>query len=201
MLRRLVKHEKEGLINSATCPTVSDTIYFLTKKGAPIVAAKYGMDITDIWVNFNNKTLEHDLIAAGCAKKIFKEAVEKNLFHLAHLIPECGLKTEKLKKGVFYPDVFIGIRGAEKISAFDLEVDCGSISRKDFMGKINYFRDGILVVTKTSERLDLLLWYLRAGKVTKPVHLTTVKNFHSTDFLSCQWHSNISESPITIKIL
>jgi hypothetical protein len=200
MLRRLFKHEQEGLINSATCPTVSDAIYFLTKKAAPIVAAKYGMDLSEIWVHFNEYTLEHDLLASGCAKKIIREADEKKLFDLSYLILECSLKKDKLKKGGYYPDVLFGIKGAERDNMFNLEIDCGTISRKDFIGKISYFQDSVLVVTKTWKRLELLLWYLQVEQVSRPVYLTQFKNFLSKDLLTCMWHSNISKKTVSIEI-
>ncbi|MBI5847223.1 MAG: hypothetical protein HZB31_04620 [Nitrospirae bacterium] len=200
MLRRLAKHELEGLIKSATCPNVKDTIYFLTKKAAPIVASHYGMELSNIWVNYSEKTIEHDLYTSGCAKKIIKEAEEKKMFKLNALVLECGLKNGKLKKGVYFPDILFGIDGPGRLNIFYLEMDCGTVCRRDFIGKINYFKDRVLVITKTLARIDLLMWYLRAEKISGPVFFSTYKNFSDNSFLTCTWYSNSSKEPTVIKI-
>lgn len=201
MLRRLAKHMTEGLIKSTVCPTFKDQIYFLARKAAPIVAARYGWEISHIWVNFNANTVEHDLIAAGCGRKIIMEAGKKKLFELSFIVPECGLKSgNRLKKGVYYPDLLFGIKGAAGTKTFSLEVDCGSISRRDFLGKINYFEGTPVVVTKTWKRLHLLLWYLQSEKIARPVYLTTVGNFIKSGFISCEWQSNSAGGEMRIEL-
>lgn len=200
MTRRLAKHEQAGLIKTAICTNVNDKIYFLTRKAASIAASHYGMELSNIWVNYSEKTIEHDLYTSGCAKKIIKEAQEKKLAKLNNLVLECGLKNGRLKKGVYYPDILFGIDGPGRLNIFNLEMDCGTVCRRDFIGKIKYFNDRILVITKTVARIDLLLWYIRAEKISKQVYFSTYKNFSANSFLTCMWYSNFSKEPVTIKI-
>jgi len=201
MIRRLAKLERAGLIASTTCPTVADTIYYLLPQAAPIVASLYGMEVSYIPTNYNANTLQHDLFAAGCHRKIRKDAEDKKLYKLSYVIPECGLKKgSKLKRGVYFPDLLFAIKNGERTDTVYLEVDCGNISRLVFAGKMNYFSGTILVVTQTATRLALLLRYLAADGITKPVYLTTLKSFFAADLPACKWDTNFSKEKVSLDI-
>jgi DNA-binding MarR family transcriptional regulator len=200
--RRMFKLEEAGMVERKDSPLFREVIYFLTKKAAPIVAAEHGMDLANVWSTFNDNNLEHDLYVSLVAKKILKEAEEKKLYELAYLELECALKaSQKVQKGSYFPDLLAGIVGPSMTNAFDLEIDCGSVSRKDFMGKVGYFENKILVVTKTWQRLNLLRWYLQADDVGKTVYLIVLKEFFSEPLLECKWYTNVSEEPTMLSLL
>lgn len=203
MQRRLRKLEQEDLIRSISSPIVSDRIYALTSHSASIVANDQGIELSNVWVNPNVKNIKHDLYVAGAAKKIYRESEELKLYKLTFLQFEYGLRRiEKLRKGVYLPDIIFAIQGLDNkhILDFNLEVDCGTISRKDFLGKIKYFRDTPLVIINTQKRLSLLKSYLKAARIAKHVYLTTFEEFFYTALPECNWHTNFSENPIKLTL-
>lgn len=190
MTRRLAKHEQEGLIKTMTSNTIRDNIYCLTSKAAPLVSSKFGLELSNIWVNCNEKTVEHDIYVAACARKIYKEGVNDRIFDLASIMLECGLKTKgKLKRGTYCPDILFNIREATGIKSIFMEIDCGTISRADFIGKIRHFEGLIYILTNSVARLNLLIAYLMTEGVEKKVHLACLKDFYSNTLLSCPWHT------------
>jgi hypothetical protein len=79
-------------------------------------------------------------------------------------------------------------------------MDCGTISRSDFLGKIAYFRDTILIVTRTLKRLELLLAYLKEEGISKPVYFVTYKELINSTFLSCKWRKNGYKEPVSFGV-
>jgi hypothetical protein len=90
MVRRLAKLRAGNLILNATLPNMKDTVYMLTKPGASLVASHYGKELSNILVTFNQKTIEHDMFVAGCARKIHIEAEEEERYTLYYLKLECA---------------------------------------------------------------------------------------------------------------
>ncbi len=202
MMRRLVKLEKEGLIVRKVSHTYRDYAYTLTKDAAPIVAGQFGVELTSVWASFNDKHIDHDLHVAGIARRLVRESEEKHLYELLSLVLECELRRRsRASKGVYFPDLTFGLLNAsERRISFDLEVDFGTVTRNDFLGKIRYVEKNILVVTSNEKRLDLLLWYVKNACISKPVYLTTLKEFYDNTLITCSWATSFTNAPISLSI-
>ncbi|MGO9613976.1 MAG: hypothetical protein ACLPX5_13220 [Dissulfurispiraceae bacterium] len=199
--RRLNKLEADGLIECKTHPVFKYKLYTLTKKAATIVAAEYGLDRSHIWVNFNPQNIEHDLYVSMSAKKVIRGAEELQKYELTYLGLECGNRSvQKVQRGVYFPDFDVCIKGPSMSNKFDFEIDCGNMSRRDFLGKVGYFKNTIGVITKTWERLELLLWYLRADSVSKGVYVTTVNQFLTKTLFDCQWKTNLTDELVRLPL-
>jgi hypothetical protein len=198
--RRLEKLENGGLVRSVIAPTFREPLYVLTKDAVAIVSSRFGLDTVNIWVNLNMQTIEHDACIAGTARMIEHEATEKNLYDVPYLALECFLKRQgKVAKGEYFPDLRFTITDSKKTIIFDLEGDCGSVSRKDFLGKMNFFPNNVLVLASTRKRLDLLLWYLNHSDVRKPVMLALFEDLFNNSLLDCQWHLPRTASRTTLR--
>jgi hypothetical protein len=172
----------------------------LSKDAATIVADRDGKELSHIWIKVNEKQILHDLYVANVARKLVKEEEEKSLV-LDYMVPECGLKKGgKLKKGIYYPDLLFAVKGPTQQNRFCFEADCGTISKADFLGKINYFNDTILVVTRTESRLELLLRYLKVERITKLVCLTIFREFMPTALSECTWRTNLSDNLVSLAL-
>jgi hypothetical protein len=201
MMRRLVKLEEEGLIARKVSHTYRDYAYTLTKDAAPIVAGQFGVELTSVWASFNDKHIDHDLHVAGIARRLVRESEEKHLYELLFLVLECELRRRrKVFKGIYFPDLTFGLQGTGSKKSFDLEVDFGTVTRNDFLGKIRYFEKNILVVTSNEKRLDLLLWYVKDACISKPVYLTTLKEFYDNTLITCSWATSFTNAPISLSI-
>jgi hypothetical protein len=204
MMRRLNKLEQAKLLSKKTSPMFTDSIYVLRKEAAHLVAARYGAEVTALWTGVSDKHLDHDLCTARVARKIVAESEDLDLYDLDRLSLECSLRSDNpVQKGVYYPDFEFTISGPTKPNIFSLEIDCGTISRRDFVGKMKYFRGTILVVATTTQRVDLLMWYLRASGITKPVYLAVHKEFmsKSNTLFTMQWYSHLADDQATLELL
>lgn len=201
MMRRLVKLEQEGLIARKVSHMYRDYAYTLTKDAVPIVAEQLGVELTSVWASFNDKNIDHDLHVARTARRIVREAEEKHLYELLFLVLECELRRRsRVFKGIYYPDLTFGLQGTGSKKSFDLEVDFGTVTRNDFLGKIRYFEKNILVVTSNEKRLDLLLWYVKDACISKPVYLTTFEELYGETLLTCSWATNFTNELIPLAI-
>lgn len=201
MMRRLAKLVEADIIRTGVSPLIHGTLYYLSPKGAQFVASRTSWPLEGIWINFNSATAEHDLLCSRVAKLIVKEANEDGRYELNYLMIETELKSgAKLKKGVYFEDIIFGIQVQRNKIQFSLEGDCGTVSRKDFLGKIGYFSNTILVLTTTLERLNLLQQYLKQEGVSKHVYLATFDHFFNKGLLHCEWHTNFSDALITLPI-
>lgn len=202
MMRRLVKLEGEELIARKVSHTYRDYAYTLTKDAAPIVAERFGVELTGVWSSFNDKNIDHDLHVGGIARRLVRESKEKNLYELLFLILEYELRRRsRVSKGVYFPDLTFGLLdSSDRKISFDLEVDFGTVTRNDFIGKLRYFEKNILVVTSNEKRLDLLLWYVKSASIGKPVYLTTLKEFYGNTLITCSWATSFTKSPISLEI-
>ena len=199
MNRRMRKLERNSLVRSLTSPIFEDILYSLTDAGAALVAEKFGIEPTNIWVNFKEENALHDLRVSNAARKIIKESEELELFDLTSLELECCLrKGGRNKKGIFYPDIRFGVQRAEVPTIFQLEIDCGTVSRRDFLGKIDCFEAPILVVTSTETRLNLLMRYLSDEQIAKPVFLTLFEAFYRDTLPDCLWQTNVSKNQVKL---
>jgi len=198
MLRRLKKLEQEKLIKTKFNPRISRSIYVLERTGAVYAADKFGLEVSNMWCHFpKNADIFHDIIVSGIAKRIVKDVKETNPYELDFIIFENYLKKEigaKVKKGIYYPDLQVGVSFApERFFTFDIEVDCGTISRRDFLGKITSFKNTVLISATTEERLNLLYRYLKHMRVNKGVYITLHKHIFNEGFFKCEWYDAFSQ--------
>lgn len=191
MQRRLQKLLNEGLIQARYSPRTKSIIYTLTESGAIYVADGTGAELTNLWTHFpKDQDMYHDLIVSGVAKKLVRDNEQAADYTLEALRFERFLKIYyKGKKGVYYPDIEIWIKTRGGTFKYNIEIDCGTISRRDFFGKINSFEGDILFITNTEERLDRLLAYLGTIRPGKKVLLTTKDEFGRNGLLGCKWFS------------
>lgn len=199
MMRRLVKLEEEGLIQRKICRMNKDYLYRLTREAAPIVAEQAGLELTSIWVSFKDENMEHDLHVAKLARKIVQEAAESPFFHLRYIAMECEMRRfKKITRGEYFPDFSFSLQADGHPCTFDVEVDLGTISRNDFMGKMRYFSNKILVVTTREKRLGLLLNYIRHSCMSKAIYLTTLQEFYKETLVDCRWMTRTREDAVTL---
>lgn len=202
MNRRLQKLEAGGLIIRAVSAVFRNVLFVLAPNAAPLVSSRYGIELTNISVNYTQKKLEHDLLIATVARILIRGQEKEKLYKLSCLLLECCLKREKKpERGDYFPDLLFEIEGpGGKTVVFSFEGDCGTVSRKDFLGKVNFFSGTILILTKTSERLDLLMWYLEYEKIRKPVYLGLFRDlFNKSNILDCKWRTPFSDAPVTMR--
>ncbi|HBR21603.1 MAG TPA: hypothetical protein DD713_03400 [Nitrospiraceae bacterium] len=189
MLRRLKKLEKAKLIKSRYNPRVRNTIYVLDKHGAEYAADKFGLELSNIRCFFpRHADIFHDLMVSAVTKIAERDINEYIKFEYLSLYTETYIKKEHAgKKGIFYPDLRIRITNSEGSMNFDLEVDCGTISKAAFIGKIRTFQGIILIVVRTDARMKLLQRYLREIGPNKIVLITFIDNITADGFLHCKW--------------
>jgi hypothetical protein len=202
MIRRLRKLEKEKLIKAMYNPRIKSTIYVLDKAGAECVADKLGLEVSNVRSHFpKTADIFHELYVSGIAKVISKEIDEFVECDHSSILFEAFLKKENGgKRGVYYPDLKVRISTPSGIVNYDIEVDCGNISKADFFGKISSFESTILIVVKTEARLDLLHRYLRMIGTWKTVYITLVDNILGKDgFFHCKWRTPTSQYVSLIK--
>ena len=192
MMRRLKKYEEEKLVHSKHNPRIGSVIYVLTKKGAECAADKYGFEVSNVWTHIpKHDNIFHDLMVSGLAKVILKETQELKGYRIDYLYSEAYIKKEEgPRKGVYIPDLRTRILTPKGFFDFDIEIDCGTISRKDFTGKITSFDNVILIITKTAERLELLLRYMQETFTVKDVFIATYNDVFYNGFFTHKWHAN-----------
>lgn len=189
MQNRLKKMEQIGTIFSTYSPRLKNTIYFLTPIGAQFVSDKFGRELSHIWAHRSKKDdIYHDALTAWFTRMTLTEAENsKGLFKIDSIVYERHLKTLQQGKGVCYPDFQLSILTGNERPIFDVEVDCGTIGRKDFLAKYMSFQNTMLVATNTEARMNLLLGYLRDIKCSDTVYLNRVANIREDGFLMGKW--------------
>jgi len=187
--------ENGGLVKRLTSPDWKETIYVLTQDGALKVAARHGYDINNVFYNVNPKNIEHDLIVSAVARKIKKEATQQKHYKLANIQLECAQRSAiKQQKGAYFSDLKVNLIGPTALNEFDIEVDRGTVSRRDIIGKILFFSGTVLVVTNTKLRLALILRYMEFENIEEKVYVITMEEFFKNALVDCQWHTNRSDN-------
>lgn len=194
MDKRMNRMENSKMIVRISSPQIQDTAYVLHKNAASIVAENLGIELGMVWVNQNLKNIRHDLFVSSIARRIVNEASKKKLYTLEFIEFEHGMrKNGQLKKGVYLADILCKIRGKYNTRAFNIEVDCGTVCKRDFLGKMRFFKDTILVMTSTQGRLKLLIRYLKTAGLGKSIYLTTFKSFFDNSLAARIWHKPSSD--------
>lgn len=195
MARRLEKFEREGLIRGVLSLQHKDTIYVLRKAAVPLVASRYGIEPNNVWIRFKLENLDHDLHVAAIARKLVRSFEGRLVF----LDLECALrKDSKTRKGSYYPDIRLGVREETAIKIMAVEVDWGTVSKRDFLGKMNSFDGPILVIVPTRGRMELLMGYIETYRISKAVFITTSNDFFGYDFFEGPWRSNQAAGRVTL---
>jgi DNA-binding PadR family transcriptional regulator len=193
MKKRLQKLESDGIIKSTVNPRIKRTIYVLDKKGGECVADASGREVSNVWSHFPKNDIFHDLIVSGVAKMVVKEVETIEGYSIDFLVFERSLKSlQKSRKGFCYPDFQMGIKTPNGQYVYDIEIDCGNISRADLIAKMNSFNNVILLVTHKDARMDLLYRYLMESHCNKAVYVCSFERIVKRGFFKGQWFSIIN---------
>lgn len=192
MAKRLQKMESAGIIKSTVHEMVNRTIYVLDKKGCEYVADLSGREVSNFWCHFPKNDIFHDLIVSGLAKIVAKEIDEIEGYSIDSLVFERQLKTlHKGRKGVCYPDFQICIKKPDCQCVYDVEIDCGNISRADLIAKMNSFRNVMLFITHKAARMELLYRYIIESHCGKAAYICSYERIVNQGFFKGRWFSII----------
>lgn len=190
MAKRLQKLEGDGIIKSTVNSRVKRTIYVLDKKGGEYVADSYGREISNVWSHFPKNDIFHDLVVSALAKTVVKEVDKIERYSIDSIVFERSLKVlKKPTKGYCYPDFRLGITSPSGQHIYDIEVDCGNISRADLNAKVNSFINVILLVTHKQARLELLCKYIMESQCRKAIFVCSYSEIVNNGFFTGEWFS------------
>lgn len=199
MAKRLQKLESSGIIKSTVNPRVKRTIYILDKNGGEYVADNFGREVSNVWSHFPKNDIFHDLIVAGVAKTVVKEIDKIEGCSIDFIIFERALKVlQKSRKGCCYPDFQMGITSPNDQRVYDLEVDCGNISRADLNSKINSFTNIILLVTHRGIRMELLYKYIMESHCRNAIFICSYEKIVRNGFFRGEWFSILADDWVTL---
>lgn len=187
MVKRLHKLEADGYIISKVNPRVKGVIYMLQKKGGQYAADQLGREVSNVWSHYAD--IYHDLMVSELARTAVYEIERSEGYQIAFFLLEHCLKTVEVKKGLCYPDFKIGVKTLVGERIYDVEIDCGTISRADFIAKMNSFDGIILVATNTKERMVLLRRYTTGLYSGKTIYISTYEKIMREGFFKGKWFS------------
>lgn len=199
MAKRLQKLESSGIIKSTVNPRVKRAIYILDKKGGEYVADNFGREVSNMWSHFPKNDIFHDLIVARVAKAVVGEIDKIEGYSIDFIIFERSLKVlHKSGKGFCYPDFQVGITSPNGQHRYDLEVDCGNISRSDLNAKLNSFSNIILLVTHKAARMELFYKYIIESHCRKAIFICSYEKIVRHGFLTGEWFSILADDWVTL---
>lgn len=190
MVKRLHKLEAEDYILSKVNPRVKGVIYMLQKKGGQYAADQSGREVSNVWSYCpKDADIYHDLMVSELARMAVYEMAGSQVYGITFFLLEHCLKTGKAKKGLCYPDFKIGLKTQVGERIYNVEIDCGTISRADFIAKMDSFDGIILLATNTKERMDLLRRYTVSLYHGKSIYINTFERIKREGFFKGKWFS------------
>ncbi|MFI5294982.1 MAG: hypothetical protein ACHQ0Y_08155 [Thermodesulfovibrionales bacterium] len=189
MTKRLHKLEEEGFLISRVSPRVNATVYLLDKKGGRHAADLLGREVSNVWSHCpKDADIFHDLMVAGLIRIVVDAVEEKRGYEIDFfLLEHCMKATTRPRKNLCYPDFKIGIVTPAGPKTYDVEVDCGTISRRDFLSKMNSFENVTLIVSNTLARMTLLCKYAARLYRNKTVYANTFEKVKKEGFFTGKW--------------
>jgi hypothetical protein len=177
VFQRLRQMAKAELIQMEKYDLEGSAIVVLQKRGAEYVVRKFGAEFENIKCTLPKQSeIKHDIMVASSLRKIvYNEARELNLYKVNWFKTEHFMRRSlgrAVKKGdkTHFPDFALEIY-TPKSSAqiFNFEVDAGSMGRSVVYDKLAAFKQNVVFIVETADRMGQLSDYLQADKRTRGI--------------------------------
>jgi hypothetical protein len=202
MLRRLQKMQNAGLIKFIEDHRSRDRILVLDRKGAELVCNVYSLEIENAWIHSGKEQdYYHDLSVAEIASHLVFDANDELEVDLEF---EFYLKKEQQRrsgntKDLGYPDFRVHFKNAaEKI--YDVERDCGTISRHAYGKKLLSSHYPLLIITETIQRVKWLFKNAIELQAQRKIFITQKKRLPQNIYSPFKCWSPPNPDLITLKI-